>query len=164
MIGYFEDIEEGFELPLGSHTFLAEEMIAFAKEFDPQVFHLSDGGAQGTHFGRLCASGWHTASMYMSKLVQTFQEYDETFQREGKAVAKRGPSPGFEDLRWIRPVFAGDTITYKSVVSGKTESRSRPEWGIIHAENHGTNQNGEPVFFFKSNVFLERRPAPHIAT
>ena len=163
MIGYFEDVQVGFELPLGSHTFSAEEIIAFAKEFDPQVFHLSNEGAQGTHFGRLCASGWHTASMYMSMLVRTFQEQDEKILRQGKPLAKRGPSPGFEDLRWIRPVFAGDTITYKSVVSAKTESRSRPEWGIIHAENHGTNQNGEPVFFFKSNVFLERRPAHNSA-
>lgn len=159
MIGYFEDTEIGFELPLGSHLFTAEEIIAFAEEFDPQPFHLSEEGAQAMHFGRLCASGWHTASAYMGALMRTVHAQEAKAESEGLPVAKRGPSPGFEDLRWIRPVFAGDTISYKSIITGKTESRSRPQWGIVHAENHGTNQNGEAVFFFKSSVFLERRPA-----
>lgn len=158
MSTYFEDTEIGSEKLLGSHTFTAEEIITFAQEFDPQPFHLSEEGARKTHFGRLCASGWHTASVYMSLLVRTFQAEEASAARENRPAAARGPSPGLEDLRWIRPVFAGDTITYRSVVSGKTESKSRPQWGIVHAENHGTNQNGEPVFFFKSNVFLERRP------
>ncbi len=60
-------------------------------------------------------------------------------------------------LKWIKPVFAGDTLTYQRVVTGKTESRSRPEWGIVHSDMIARNQNDEPVFSFKANVFVERR-------
>lgn len=158
MIAYFEDVLIGDELVLGSHTFTAEEIIDFAKKFDPQEFHLSEEGARETHFGRLCASGWHTAAIFMQLTVQKTKERAEAARQRGEPIAQLGPSPGFDDLKWRKPVYAGDTITYQRVVSGKTESRSRLQWGIIHANNYGVNQDGETVFSFTSNVFLERRP------
>ncbi|WP_153768052.1 MaoC family dehydratase [Labrenzia sp. CE80] len=157
MIRYFEDIAIGNEMELGSHTFGREEIIRFAQKYDPQPYHLSDAAAVQTHFGKLCASGWQTAGIFMRLLVQKKQALEAEAKAKGEPVALTGPSPGLEDLKWIRPVFVGDTISYKRIVSGKTESKSRPEWGLIHGENHGINQNGEPVFFFKSNVFQQRR-------
>ncbi len=160
MTGYFEDMEPGAVLELGSYTFSREAIIRFAEKYDPQPFHLSDEGAAESHFGKLCASGWHTASVFMRLLVLTTQELEKAARDKGELIGRTGPSPGLEDLQWLRPVYAGDTITYKRVITGKTESRSRPEWGIVHGENHGINQNGEPVFYLKSNVFVERRPKP----
>ena len=154
---FYEEIAIGDECVLGSHTFSAEEIIRFAKKYDPQGYHLSEKAAAETQFGRLCASGWHTASVFMKTLIARTQELEAAAQARGAAIAKRGPSPGFEDLKWLKPVFAGDTITYSNVVTGKTESKSRPGWGIVHAANTGVNHQGEPVFFFKSNVFVERR-------
>lgn len=154
---FFEEIAIGDECVLGSHTFSAEEIIRFAKKYDPQGFHLSEKAAAESQFGRLCASGWHTASVFMKTLVAKIQEQEAEAQARGTVIAKRGPSPGFEDLKWLKPVYAGDTITYSNIVSGKTESKSRPRWGIVHASNTGVNQHGETVFFFMSNVFVERR-------
>ncbi|EEE45163.1 MaoC family dehydratase [Roseibium alexandrii] len=157
MTKYFEEIEVGEKIELGMHTFKADDIIRFAEKYDPQPFHLSEEGAAKTHFGRLCASGWHTASVFMKLLVATNKRLIEAAQSEGRVPARVGPSPGFEKLRWIKPVFAGDTLTYQRVVTGKTESRSRPEWGIVHSDMVARNQNDEPVFSFKANVFVERR-------
>ncbi|WP_417672232.1 MaoC family dehydratase [Roseibium sp.] len=158
MTGYFEDHQIGDELALGSYTFTREAIIRFAEKYDPQPYHLSDEAAAQTHFGRLCASGWHTASVFMRLLVLKNQELDAEVQAAGKAVAMTGPSPGFEDLKWLKPVFVGDTISYTRRIAGKTESKSRPRWGLLHGSNHGVNQNGETVFSLRSNVFKERRP------
>ena len=136
----------------------AEDIKRFAAEYDPQPFHLSEEAAAETHFGRLCASGWHTASVYMKLLVATHKRLHMEALAEGRVPARYGPSPGFEDLKWLRPVYVGDTISYHTVVADKRNSSTRPAWGLIYADNHGTNQNGEPVFYFKSKVFLERRP------
>lgn len=160
MTAYFEDIAVGEELALGSHTFTADEIIAFARKYDPQPFHLSEEAAAKSQFGRLCASGWHTAAVFMRLSVDMAKALKEAALQRGDAIAEGGPSPGFENLKWLRPVYVGDTITYKRVISEKIESRSRPQWGIVRSENHGTNQNGEPVFFFKSAVFVERKPKP----
>lgn len=158
MIGYFEDFVIGESDELGSFTFTAEDIIRFAESFDPQPFHLSAAGAAKTHFGCLCASGWHTASVFMKLLVRRNQQLQAEARAAGKAVAELGPSPGFENLKWLKPVFAGDTITYSRVTTGTTATRSRPDWGLVHADNHGINQNGEPVFFFTSSVFVQRDP------
>lgn len=154
---FFEEIAIGDKCVLGSHTFSSEEIIRFARKYDPQGFHLSEEAATASEFGRLCASGWHTASVFMKTLVAKTQELEAGAHANGAVIAKRGPSPGFEDLKWLKPVYAGDTITYSNVVTGKTESKSRPHWGVVHAANTGVNQHDEPVFFFKSNVFVERR-------
>ncbi|GGB34923.1 acyl dehydratase [Roseibium aquae] len=159
MSGFFEDMEEGARLDLGSYTFTADSIIRFAGKFDPQPFHMSEDEAARSHFGRLCASGWHTASVYMKLLVATHQAKEAAAEKAGIAHGRYGPSPGFEQLKWLKPVYAGDTVTYHSIVTGKKASASRPGWGLVFADNHGVNQNGTPVFFFKSKVFLERRPA-----
>jgi len=158
MTGFFEDMAVGDRLDLGSYTFTPQSIIAFAEKFDPQPFHLSQEEAEKSHFGRLCASGWHTASVYMKLLVATHQALAAEAAAAGVRRGQYGPSPGFEQLKWLKPVYAGDTVSYHSVVTGKKASHSRPGWGLVFADNHGLNQDGVPVFFFKSKVFLERRP------
>ena len=151
---YLEDLEIGSRRELGSHTFTAEEIVRFARAFDPQPFHLSEEGAAATHFGRLCASGWHTASVWM-KLVVASQERE--LAETGRRV-QAGPSPGFTDLKWIRPVFAGDTISYSSTLLEKKPLRTRPGWGMATNLNEGVNQDGELVFSFVGKVLIATRP------
>ena len=159
MTKFYDDITIGETQELGSFTFTAEDIIRFAEKYDPQAFHLSEEGAAKTHFGHLCASGWHTAAVFMKLLVATTQRLVREAKAEGRTPARLGPSPGFEKLKWIKPVFAGDTLTYKRIITGKTESRSRPEWGVVHSDMVAHNQNDELVFSFKANVFVERRQA-----
>jgi acyl dehydratase len=154
---FFEDIEVGDTLDLGEHTFTREDIVRFAEKYDPQAFHLSEEAAAQTHFGRLCASGWHTAAVFMKLWVARHKALQEEALAAGQTPANIGPSPGFEDLKWIRPVFVGDTLRYRRVVTGKTESRTRPDWGLVHSDMQAFNQHGTLVFSFKGTVFVERR-------
>lgn len=154
---YFEDIVVGERTELGSHRFLAEDIKAFARRFDPQRFHVDEAEAERSHFGKLCASGWHTASMWMRKMVEHDRSETEAMQARGEPVARIGPSPGFRDLKWLKPVYVGDVVTYATEILDKRESGSRPGWGILRLLNSGTNQNGELVVSFVSTAFVERR-------
>ncbi|MCX2725861.1 MaoC family dehydratase [Roseibium salinum] len=157
MTDFFEDIGIGDTLELGEHTFTKDEIIRFAEKYDPQPFHLSEEEAAKTHFRHLCASGWHTASIFMKLWVTAHQKQNEEVSRQGRTPARLGPSPGFEDLKWLKPVYVADTLRYKRVVTGKTESRSRPDWGLVHSDMLAHNQKDELVFSFKGTVFVERR-------
>lgn len=157
MSAFFEDIEVGDTLDLGEHTFTREDIVRFAEKYDPQAFHLSEEAAAQTHFGRLCASGWHTAAVFMKLWVARHKALQEEALAAGQTPANIGPSPGFEDLKWIRPVFVGDTLRYRRVVTGKTESRTRPDWGLVHSDMQAFNQDSTLVFSFKGTVFVERR-------
>jgi acyl dehydratase len=157
MSAFFEDIGIGDTLELGDHTFSRDEIVRFAEKYDPQAFHLSEEAAARTHFGRLCASGWHTASVFMKLWVRAHMAQREEALAEGRTPARLGPSPGFENLRWLKPVYVGDTLSYRRTVTGKTESRSRPEWGLVHSDMLAVNQDGKLVFSFKGTVFVERR-------
>jgi len=154
---FFDDIEIGTERQLGTYAFTRDNIVEFAKKFDPQAFHLSEEAAAKTHFRKLCASGWHTASAFMKCLVARRHKDLENAEETGVAAPRLGPSPGFRNLKWRRPVYVGDVITYTQKITGKTPSKSKPEWGVLHALNIGTNQDGEVVFSLESNVFLERR-------
>lgn len=160
----FDEIEIGEALELGQHTFTRDEIIRFAEQYDPQPFHLSEEAAAGTHFGRLCASGWHTASVFMKLWVARHKELVAEMLANGVTPARMGPSPGFEDLKWIKPVFVDDTLRYRRIVTGKTKSRSRPEWGLIHSDMLAVNQDDKLVFSFKGTVFVERRQAATLSS
>jgi acyl dehydratase len=157
-VKYFDDINVGDRMAIGTHTFAADEIKLFAAQFDPQPFHMDEAAAAQSHFGALCASGWHTASMWMRLRILHAQREDAERTVRGEPNATLGPSPGFREMRWLKPVYAGDTIGYASEVAEKRLSRSRPGWGLIEAYNTGTNQNGELVISFKSSAFVERRP------
>jgi acyl dehydratase len=154
---FFEDLRVGERIELGSHTFTAEEIKAFARRFDPQRFHVDEEAAAASHFGALCASGWHTAAMYMRFFVAAEQREAANLRAEGETPARDGPSPGIRDLRWLKPVYVGDTITFAREVKELRETTGRPGWGLMVAHNTGTNQNGELVFSFVGAKFAERR-------
>ena len=154
---FFEDIRIGQRSEIGRHTFTAEEIKRFAARYDPQPFHLDETAAERSHFGALCASGWHTAAVCMRLLVARKDRVVAELKERGEPVATWGPSPGFRDLKWLKPVYVGDTITFANEPIEKRESKSRPGWGLLFSRNTGTNQHGELVYSFIGSAFIERR-------
>jgi acyl dehydratase len=159
-VRYFEDIQVGEAFALGRHTFSAEDIKAFAARFDPQPFHLDEAAAQASHFGALCASGWHTAVTWMRLMVAYRRRTAEEARARGEPIARVGPALGFRDLKWLKPVYVGDTVEYQSEVVETRVSNSRPGFGLMSIRASGVNQNGEPVLSFISTAFVERRPEP----
>ena len=156
---YLEDIRVGETTELGAHTFAAEEIKSFATRFDPQPFHVDGAAAAQSHFGGLIASGWHTGSVCIRLIVLARLREEEAMRARGEPVGRTGPSPGFRDLKWPKPVYAGDTITYATEVIETRPVASRPDKGLVFARNTGVNQSGELVFSFISALFVDRRPA-----
>jgi acyl dehydratase len=154
---FFEDIEIGRRREVGSFTFTAELIKKFAAQFDPQRFHLDEEEGRKSLFGGLAASGWHVGSVCMKLLVADSQRLAREALARGEKVAAWGPSPGFRELRWIKPVLAGDTISFASEVESLRLSEKRPEWGVLEARNTGTNQRGELVFSLLATAFVPRR-------
>ena len=155
---YFEDIRVGDVFEVGRYTFTADNIKAFATRFDPQLFHVDEAAAEGSHFGALCASGWHTALAWMRLMIDYRRRMDEAMQARGEPVAGIGPALGFRELKWLKPVYVGDTIDYASEVVETRVSESRPGFGLVTIRSTGVNQNGEPVISFLSTTFVERRP------
>ncbi len=112
MMRFFDDIRVGDKVTIGSHLFTAEEIKTFARQYDPQAFHVDEALAEHSHFGGLVASGWHTASLWMRKMVDYRKREADAMRTRGEPVPMIGPSPGFREMRWYKPVFAGDTITF----------------------------------------------------
>ena len=154
---FFEDLEVGQRRELGSYTFTADEIKAFARQFDPQRFHLDEEAGRNSLFGGLAASGWHVGSVCMKLLVAKGQQEIAETIAAGGTPAVWGPSPGFRELRWLKPVLAGDTITFTSVLEALRTSDSRPEWGIAQARTTGVNQDGEPVYSILATAFVPRK-------
>jgi acyl dehydratase len=159
--GFFEDRIVGETSDLGSHTFTREEIVAFAREYDPQPFHLDEAAARASLFGGLCASGWHTAAHLIRGIIVTRARANADANAEAWAKdaprATYGPSPGFRDLRWLKPVYAGDTISYRGRLVEKIDMRSRPNRGVLASAMQGRNQHGEIVFAVTSLVLADRR-------
>lgn len=145
---FFEDLEVGAETYFGSYEVTREEVLDFARKYDPQPFHLSDEAAAKTHFGRLAASGWHSCAMAMAVIAR-------------KVVAQEQAglgSPGVDELRWLKPVYPGDTLHVHGRIVEKTPSRSKPDIGSFRTETTVTNQDQVPVLRFRSIVLIRRRP------
>lgn len=155
---YLEDLVVGQTDVLGAYTYTADEIVRFAKAYDPQRFHVDPVAAKASLFGDLCASGWQTAAIWMKLMAAHRDRIRTDALNRGERPARLGPSPGFSDLKWLKPVYAGDTITYRSTLTGKRVSASRPGWGLAFHRNSGVNQHGEEVFSFDGAVFWERRP------
>ena len=146
---YFEDIEVGRTASFGSYAVTREEVMDFAAKYDPQPFHLSDEAAARTHFGRLSASGWHTCAMVMSMVVANLKEN----QQAGLG------SPGIDELKWVKPVYPGDTLRCETEILEKRVSASRPEMGIFKSRMRVFNQDDVMVMTFVSNGLVATRPA-----
>jgi acyl dehydratase len=156
---FFEDMEIGARREVGSFTFTAEQIKKFAAQFDPQAFHLDEEAGRKSLFGGLAASGWHVGSVCMKLMVADGQRMSKDAAARGEEIPVWGPSPGFRELRWIKPVLAGDTISFSSVIESKRTSEKRPEWGILQSRMTGTNQRGEQVYSLLATAFVPRRNA-----
>lgn len=158
---FYEDRVIGETYSLGSHTFTRDDVIAFARQFDPQAFHLDDAAAARSLFGRLSASGWHTTAIWIRQFVRYRQEIERDMTDRGLRPAHYGPSPGFRDLKWLKPVHPGDTIEFRGRVDAKYDWRSRADRGLIETLNQGRNQHGELVFAIRGRILAEKRePGP----
>ena len=145
---YLEDMKIGQKASFGNYRVTRDEVIDFASKYDPQPFHLDDDAAAKTHFGRLSASGWHTAAMTMSMLVENLKNAKQ---------AGLG-SPGLDELRWLKPVYPGDTLRVETELTDVRPSRSRPEMGRIHSLVTVFNQDDVPVMTMKSIGLVATRP------
>ncbi len=144
---YYEDIEVGSQSSYGRYEVTREEVLDFARKYDPQPFHLDDEAAAKTHFGRISASGWHTCAMAMRMMVENMSSNKQ---------AGLG-SPGMDSIRWKKPVYPGDTLRCQSEVIEKRRSRSRPEMGIFKSRIRICNQNDELVLEMMSNGLIAVR-------
>jgi acyl dehydratase len=144
---YLEDLAVGQKFGSGKAVVEAGRIKSFAGEFDPQPFHLDAVAARATLFGDLAASGWHTAALTMRLIV------DGDFKPAGGIIGA-----GVEELRWPRPVRAGDTLRVESEILEVRPSKSRPEIGLVKVRNTTLNQNDEPVLVQVANLLVPRRP------
>ncbi|HEY6492963.1 MAG TPA: MaoC family dehydratase [Trebonia sp.] len=146
---YFEDYVLGFTVDCGSFTMSEADIIAFAKEYDPQPFHVDPVGAKDGPFGGLVASGWHTTSMMMRRLVENWVSPESSL---GAA--------GIDEIRWPRPVRPGDTLHVRGTVVDARRSASKPDRGIVKSRAEVTNQDGDLVMtLVATNFVLLRDPA-----
>ena len=145
---YFEDLAPGTVLEFGDAEMTAEAIIEFARQFDPQPFHIDPEAAKTSLFGGLCASGWHTASVMMRLWVDNYLSSEASLG-----------SPGVDEVRWHRPVFPGDRLSCRVEVLSATPSRSKPFMGTVRSKCQVLNQNGEVVMSLNGIGFFRRKPA-----
>lgn len=146
---YFEDMVVGERAAFGRYPVTRDEVVAFARRYDPQPFHLSDAAAADTYFGRLSASGWHSCAMTMAMIVA---------HMDARQEASLG-SPGVDELRWLRPVYPGDTLRCETEVLETRRSASRPDMGIVRNRTLVFNQHDEAVLSFIATLLIRTRPA-----
>jgi acyl dehydratase len=145
---YWEDFPPGDVVEMGSHTFTEAEIIAFARQFDPQPFHVDPEAARASYFKGLIASGWHTCSVAMRLMVDKYV---------GRSASLG--SPGLDNIRWLAPVRAGDTIRYRRTITAARPSESKPGVGLVHSRWEAVNQRGELVMTMEGWGMFGRRPA-----
>ena len=145
----------GETITLGSHTFTADEIKAFATKYDPQLFHVDEKAARQSVFGRLCASGWHTCAVWMRLNLEHREDGEgRTWSGPGPRPSF-GPSPGFSNLKWLKPVYAGDTITFTSRATGHRALASRPGWRMMTIVAEAFNQDADKVLEFENAVLVK---------
>jgi acyl dehydratase len=145
---YLEDFATGQVFKTGTHRVDKEQIVSFARQYDPQFFHVDEEAARKSPFQGLAASGWHTAAMTMRLMV------DGELKPVGGILGV-----GFDDLSWPRPVRPGDELRVQSEILEVRPSRSKPDRGMIRVRTTTLNQNGEPVMIFTGNLLVPRRPA-----
>lgn len=154
---YFEDRLIGETVVFPRYTFERDDIIAFASQFDPQPFHLDEEAAKASLFGALCASGWHTAAIFIRSVVTARMAGNAQARERGETLPAYGPSPGFRNLRWLKPVYVGDSVEFRARVAQKIDLKSRPDRGLVVADVQGRNQKEEVVFAITSQIMAERR-------
>ncbi len=143
---HWEDFKVGFFGAFGPRLITREEIIAFAREFDPQPMHLDEEAARRTMLGGLAASGWHTCSLLMRMIADGFVLNS----------ASMG-APGVDEVKWLKPVRPGDRLTVRATITETRPSKSRPEAGFVRFVYEMVNQNGEPVLWLETAHMVARR-------
>jgi acyl dehydratase len=143
---YFEDFPVGEVATFGNKTVTAEEIVAFARDWDPQPFHLDAEAAKDSQIGELIASGWHTGAMLMRMMCDAYL----------LDSASEG-APGIDEMRWLKPVRPGDVLSVRRTTLHARVSRSRPSIGIIDFQFDVLNQHGETALMLRSASFMRRR-------
>ena len=139
---------------LGTYTFTRDSILRFAAKFDPQPFHLNDAAAEDSHFGALCASGWHTASVFMKLNVERGRkEFYRLTGYDGPPV-EFGPSPGMRNIRWELPVYVGESIRYTNTLNSKRKLPNRPGWGLITNTSEAFKEDGSRVLTMDGAVMV----------
>jgi len=145
---YFEDFQVGQELRLGGRSVTEEEIIAFARQFDPQPFHVDHDAAAASIFKGVIASGWHTCSMMMRMVVDGLLSHSSSMG-----------SPGLDSIRWLKPVRAGDTLSVVYITKEVRPSASKPDRGVVVSVWQASNQHGDIVATVEGMGMFGRRPA-----
>ena len=145
---YLEDFAAGQEFDLGQRAVTRDEIVAFARMFDPQPFHVDEAAAAHSIYGGLIASGWHTVSLFMRLLV-------DGLLRDSASMG----SPGVDEVRWPNPVRPGDVLTASAAIADVRQSRSRPDRGVVSTRYAMRNQDDAPVLAMKGvGMFRRREP------
>lgn len=151
---WLEDFAAGQHAVYGDYHVTREAVVDYARKYDPQAFHLDDEAAARTYFGRLSASGWHTASACMKLLARYHFSLRDAAAARGEPLPALGPSPGFHNLQWPKPVYPGDTLTFCGTITGARAMKSRPGWGLVTLTPYGVNQHGDKIFSYDSTVMF----------
>lgn len=145
----------GVTTTLGSHRFEPDEIKAFARKYDPQIFHIDEVAAKGTVFGGLCASGWHTAATWMKYNLAMPAATDGARWAGPGPKPEFGPSPGFRNLKWLKPVYAGETVTFTRTGLSHRPIASRPGWRLLTIRAEAFDSTGDKVIEFESAVLVK---------
>jgi acyl dehydratase len=146
---WFEDMDLGAKRDLGSYTISLEEIMEFAWKYDPQPFHIDAEAAAKSMFGGIIASGWHTAALWMKRVIES---------AHGDEASDGIVSPGFEAMRWHKPVRPGMTLNFSTEVIEKVELKSRSDLGLVKQKNEAHDEAGTLVFSFIGKAFVPRKP------
>ena len=151
---WFEDIALNVKETLGAYAFTEDNIIAFAKLYDPQLFHIDRKAAEKSIYGGIIASGWHTASVWMGLMIA---------HRRARVAAGAEQtqdnyvSPGVRDIRWHRPVYAGTTLTFTTEAVAKLDWPSRPQFGLVEGRNEARDADGVLYYSFTNRVLVAKR-------
>jgi acyl dehydratase len=145
---YWEDFKTGETFPMGERRIEKKEVIAFARDFDPQPFHIDEAAARQSMYGGLIASGWHTVALVMRMMCDSYLNQSASLG-----------SPGVDNVRWLKPVRPGDIIRAQRTVVEARASQSRPEMGLVKSRWEVFNQHGELVMSMEGYGMFARRNA-----
>jgi len=152
---WFEDFQLNVKVTVGSYTFTEENIIAFGRRYDPQPFHVDKEAALRSSYGGLIASGWHTAAVWM-KLTMAYRR--ARVEAGGQDTQANYVSPGVRELRWLKPVRPGTTLTYTNEPFAKLDWPTRPTFGLIEGRNEARDEAGELYYSFINRVLIARKP------
>jgi acyl dehydratase len=151
---WFEDFPLGQKTVLGSYTFTEENILAFARKYDPQPFHIDKAAAEQSIYGGLIASGWHTAAVWMKLMIANRRA---ALAAGAESVQDNFVSPGVRDIKWLKPVRPGTTLTYVNESFAKLDWPTLPQFGLVEGRNEARDESGALYYSFINRVLIARR-------